>query len=356
MKVAILGLGQVAEEIHLPACAKLRHARVVAACEPNVDRRRAVGRRFRIPALYEDAATLFARETPDIAIVAAPPDSHHDLCLLALDHGAHVLCEKPFVRTLEEADKVIEAAERQKRTVVVNNEYRHMRIYRETQERLARGEFGRPYLIQCWQQMFHPPGLERNWRAALVQSTLFEFGTHPLDLICFLFGSPPLSVTAHIPHPRADTTADVVVQVTLRFPGERLATLLLNRISRALPRYLEMRVDCELASIRLSFGGIARASLDWSRSLRRPLVRLGLVRGGEARVEDAGGSWVLVREWREGRPRATGRVLEELMSSVASGTVSADGARRARHLLRVVFAAYESAQSGETVWLEKPGR
>jgi hypothetical protein len=117
-----------------------------------------------------------------------------------------------------------------------------------------------------------------------------------------------------------------------------------------------MRVDCELASLRLSFGGIARASLDWSRLLGRPMVRLSLVRGGEARVEDAGRSRVLVREWREGRPRATGRVLEDLMSSVASGTASADGARRARHLLRVVFAAYESARSGETVWLETPGR
>lgn len=312
--------------------------------------------RFRIPALYEDAPTLFTREKPDIAIIATPPDTHRDLCLLALEHGAHVLCEKPFVRTLEEADEVIEAAERRQLAVLVNNEYRYLPIYRKTQERVARGEFGRPYLIQCWQQMFHLPGLERNWRGSLVRSTLFEFGTHPLDLIQFLFDASPLSVSAHIPHPLPDVAADVVAQVALRFPGERLATLLFNRISHAPTRYLEMRVDCERASLRLSFGGVARASLDWSRPRRRPGLRLSLVKGGEARVEAGGRSRVLAREWAEGRPRATARVLQELMTSVGSGAAGAVGARRARELLRTVLAAYESARSGETVWLEQPTR
>jgi predicted dehydrogenase len=355
VRLAIVGLGRAAEELHLPACAAVRGARLIAACEPDDDRRRSVERRFRIPELYEDAATLFTREKPDIAIIATPPDSHRDLCLLALDHGAHVLCEKPFVRSLEEADEVIAAAERHQRAVVVNNEYRYLPTYRRTQERIARGEFGSPYLIQCWQQMFHPPGLERNWRAALVQSTLFEFGTHPLDLIQFLFEAAPLSVTAHIPHPRPDITADVVAQVVLRFPGERLATMLFNRISHAPTRYLEMRVDCERASLRLSFGGVARAALDWSRLRGRPGLRLSMVRGGEARVEQGGRSRVVVREWTEGRPRATARVLQELMQSVASGSAGVEGARRAREVLRVVFAAYESARTGETVWLKKPG-
>jgi len=356
LRLAVVGLGRAAEEIHLPACAHLAGLEVVAGCEPDAARGRAVQRRFGIPALYEDASTLFAREKPDIVIVATPPDSHRELCLLALDHGAHVLCEKPFMPTLAEADEVINAAERRQRAVVVNHEYRELRIYRETGERLARGQFGQPYLIQCWQQMFHPPGFERNWRAALVQSTLFEFGTHPLDLIDFFFAAAPLAVTAHAPRPRADVAADVVVQAVLRFPGERLATLLFNRISHAPTRYLEMRVDCERASLRLSFGGVARASLDWCRPPGRARARLSLVGGGEARVEEGGRSRVLAREWTEGRPRATARVLEALMRSVASGEASTEGARRARDLLRTVFAAYESARTGETVWLDRDGR
>ena len=353
-RIAIFGLGGVAEQIHLPACASLSNATVIAACELNADRRHHIGRRFGISALYADAASLFAQEQPDIVIIATPPDTHRDLCLLALQHGAHVFCEKPFVRTVAEADEVIAAAERYGLTVAVNNQYRFLKTYRLTQERLASGDYGRPFLIQCWQQMFHPPSRERNWRARLVQSTLYEFGTHPLDLICFFFGALPLSITAHAPRPQPDIVADVIIQATLRFPGERLATLLCNRVSHGLERYLEMRVDCERASLRLSFGGVTRAAFDWSRVLGRPIIRCSLVKGGEARVEANGRSRVLIREWREGRAAATALHLQGLIDAIASETTSNDQARHARELIRVVCAGYESARTGETVWLWKP--
>ena len=353
IRIAIFGLGDAAEQIHLPACALLPNVKVVAACEPDTGRQEQIGGRFEIRALYTDPETLLEREKPDLVIIATPPDSHRDLCLSVLKHGAHVFCEKPFVRSIVEADEVIEAAERRRLSVVVNNQYRFMKIYRLTKERLAGGEYGRPFLIQCWQQMFHPPSKEQNWRDQLVQSSLYEFGTHPLDLICFFFDTLPLSITAHILHLYPDIEADVVVQATLRFPKERLATLVLNRISHAFERYLEMRIDCEKASLRLSFGGVARAAIDWSSALGWPIVRFTLVRGGEARVESGGRSQVIAREWKEGRARATALHLQGMIDAIRSGRASIDHARYARELLRVVFASYDSARTGETIWLQK---
>jgi predicted dehydrogenase len=350
-RIALIGLGGAAERIHLPACASLAGMEIAAACEPDADRRQRVGRRFGIRSLYAEPETLLAKERPEIVIIGTPPDTHRVLCLLALEHGAHVFCEKPFVQSVAEADEVILTAERHGLTVVVNNQYRYMPIYRLTQQRIQSGEYGEPFLIQCWQQMFHPPSTERNWRARLARSTLFEFGTHPLDLICFLFGALPLSIAAHMPQPRSDIGADVVVQATLRFPGERLATVTLNRLSHALERYLEMRVDCETASLRLSLGGVARASLDWSRVLRRPIVRCSLARGGEARVEAGGRSRTIVRERTDGVAPATARNLQELIDDLQRGTATNDRARHARELLRIVAAGYESARTGETVWL-----
>lgn len=352
-RLAIFGLGAVAEQIHLPACASLPCVEIVGACEPNGDRRQYVGRRLGIRALYADPETLLKKQKPEIVIIGTPPESHHDLCLLALQHGAHVFCEKPFVCSVAEADEVIETAERWQRSVVVNNQYRFMKIYRVTQERLASGEFGRPFLIQCWQQMFHPPLAEQDWRARLVQSTLYEFGTHPLDLICFYFGELPVSITAHTPRPYTDIQADVIVQATLRFPGERLATILFNRVSHALQRYLEMRVDCENASLRLSFGGVARAIMEWSRAVGRPIARVSLVKGGEARVEVGGRSRVIAKERQEGRAKATALNLQQLIDSIKSRTTANDQARHARELIRIISAGYESAQTGETVWLAK---
>jgi predicted dehydrogenase len=353
IRVGLLGLGAVAEQIHLPSCAFLPEVRLVGACEPNADRRERIGRRFGIPALYEDAAALLEKEKPEAVIIATPPDSHHRLSLLALEHGAHVFCEKPFVRSVAEADEVIAAAERRQRTVVVNNQYRFMKVYRRAQERIAHGEFGRPFLIQCWQQMFHPPSAEQNWRSQLAQSTLFEFGTHPLDLICFFFGDYPVSVTAQVVHTHGDIQSDVVVQMTLKFPGERLATVILNRVSHALERYLEMRVDCERASLRLSFGGVARGSVEWSRTRHWPIARFSLVKGGEARIEIGGRSKVIAREWADGRPAATALNLRHLIDITKNGRASNDRARHARELIRIVEAGYESARIGQSVCLRE---
>src|SRR5690606_15070807 len=110
----------------------------------------------------------------------------------------------------------------------------------------------RLYGIQVWQQMFHPADLDGPaWRRAMRRATLYEFGGHALDLLCFLFGAAPEAISALTPRVRPEFHSDVLVQATLRFPEERLATLWLNRVSHAPMRYLEMRLDCENASVRL---------------------------------------------------------------------------------------------------------
>jgi predicted dehydrogenase len=355
VRVAVFGLGQCAEEIDLPACERLPEVNVVAACDPAAARRHALGTRFGIRNLYADPETLLAREKPELVVVATPPDTHHNLCLLALRNGAHVFCEKPFVRDVAEADDVIQVAEQERLAVGVNNEYRFMPIYRVPQEAIARGDYGAPFFIQCWQQMYHPPSREQNWRGQLVQSTLYEFGTHPLDLISFFFDALPLSISAHMPRPDPDIEADAIVQATLRFPGERLAVLSLNRLSHAIERYLEMRIDCARASLRISFGGLARLAFNWSRPLGRPLLRASLVRGGEARVEAGGRSQAIARERSDGRGAATAANLRSLIQAMREGRASTESARHARELLRIVAAGYESARTGEVLWLVQHG-
>ncbi len=348
MRTAILGLGLVVEQIHLPACATVPELELVAGCDPRPERR-SWAEQHGVSVTYADAADMLEREKPELVLVATPPDSHRDMCLLALQHGAHVMCEKPFVTRLEEADEIATAAAQAGRNVVVNNQYRYLDTYMKTKQALARGDFGRLYLIQAWQQMYHPPHHEKNWRSRLAQSTLYEFGSHPLDLFSYFFDALPQNITAQIPKVRQDTEADVLVQATLRYPNECMATLMMNRVSHAPQRYLEMRLDCEEASLRLSFGGVARATMEWSRKARRPVFRASFVKGGEARVEQGGRSRVLARDRQEGRPMATARVLKDMIADIRAGRISLDALNHARALARTIFSGYESARRGETI-------
>ncbi len=350
IRVGIIGLGGVAERIHLPACGKLSGIELAGAAESDPERRQAMAAKHRLGRVFENAEELIAAEKPDAVLIGTPPDSHHSLCRLAIEHGAHVFCEKPFMRSLEEADDVIAFAKREQRLVAVNNQYRYMAVYRRTRERLAAGDFGRLYSVQCWQQMFHPPANEKvAWRRELRQSTLFEFGTHALDLICFLLDDLPVSLAANTPRVRPEYDSDVLVQMSLRFPDERLATLMLNRVSHAPERYLEMRLDCEKASLRLSLGGVARVSIEWSGRLGRPAGRYSFVRGGEAREERGGRSRAYVKEAQPAFMSATAAHLERFLGEIGKVPLDYQPVEHAREVLRLALAGYESAASGEVV-------
>lgn len=341
-----MGLGGAARRIHLPAIAAVEELELVGAADSSQEAREA-GKRRKIPVLVPDVATLLERTRPDLVVVATPPALHFDHAKAALEAGAHVLCEKPFVPTLAEADQLIALASAKGRLLAVNNQYRFMRIYSDARRRIASGELGELYQAQVWQQMFHAPEQETNWRATLPRYTLFEFGTHALDLLTFFFDALPVEVTARIPKVPHGYSSDVLAVMLLDFPGGHVATINLHRVSRAPWRYLEMRLDTREASLRLSLGGVARASLDLADG--RPRLRLGLAKGGEARLERGGKSKVFSRAAREEFAPATARHLRHLLARIEAGDVAPTAALHAREVLRTVFAAYRAAETGRPV-------
>jgi predicted dehydrogenase len=349
--IAIVGLGAVADRIHIPACRAVTELEIVAACDPDAPTRERMAKKFRLPRVYAGAAEMLTEVRPDIALIGSPPATHYAMASMALDSGAHVLCEKPFMSTLDEADRAIALARSKKRLLRVNNQYRFMSCYRETKNRLTRGDFGRLFYIQVWQQMFHPPSAESNWRRGLREYVLYEFGTHALDLVSYFFDGLPESANFHMPCCRPEFEYDVLVNGTMRFPGERLATLSLNRVTHAPEKYLEMRLDCEQSSVRISLGGVAQVAVEWSRAAGRPVWKGGLARGGQARLEKAGRSRVFCSSPQPEFAAATTEHLKVFLGESRGTPPPLDAARHSREILALAFAGYESARSGETVWL-----
>src|SRR6266852_886450 len=167
--IALVGLGAVADRIHLPACKSIPQLDIVAGCDPDSATRQKMARKFGISRVFETDEAMLDAVRPQIVIVGTPPPTHFSISSRALKAGAHVFCEKPFMTNLDEADSIIELAAGQGRLLRVNNQYRFMTMYRKTKERLIRGDFGRLFYIQAWQQMFHPPTVEQNWRSSLFQ-------------------------------------------------------------------------------------------------------------------------------------------------------------------------------------------
>jgi len=346
-RVAIIGLGAGAQRIMLPGLTSLAGIQIVAAADLDSKHRERAAVRWRIPNVYADPAEMLARERPDFVAIATPPLTHYHLSALALEHGCHVYCEKPFMSSLKEADEIIALAQRHGRCVGVNSQYYQMPIFRRVQDLLNSEKTGRLYHIDAWQHMYLLPHQEGGWKAALdSRRVLFEFGTHVVDLLCRFFDSFPSAVTARIAKVRVDVDADVCIALRLDFPGERVANISFNRMSHAPMRYFEMRLNCEQAALRTSLGGVARFDLGWNSRKRRPRLRFSFTKGGEARLERDGDSTLLVKQSDGAIGLAAGAHFAQFKEAIERGPAAASAAAYMREVLRVIMAGYESAEHG----------
>ncbi len=346
LKTVLIGLGAGPEKILLPGLTSLPEINLVAACDLNADARNRVAQHWHIPSTYSDPSEMMATEKPDLVVLGTPPKTHYKLSMLALDHGAHLLCEKPFMTSLAEADEVLSKARQLHRQVGVNSQYYQMPIYRRLQTAIDKDEAGRLFQIDAWQHMYLLPNEEGGWKADLMpRRVLLEFGTHAIDLICRFFGGYPEAVSARIAKVRQDIDADVCINIRLDFSGDRCANIVFNRMSHSPMRYFEMRLNCEKAAIRASLGGLARLELGWNSQASRPKARLSLSRGGEARLERAGGSRLLIKQPDSAYGLAAARHMAGFVQSIQHGNQPEVYMENSRKILQILLASYESAEN-----------
>jgi predicted dehydrogenase len=349
MRFGIAGLGWAATAFHLPALATVPDAAVAGGCDPSGEQRDAFTRATGTPA-FATLGELLERERPDVVVVATPPSSHRALCLEAIAGGAHVICEKPFVDTVADADAVIAAADAAGMRVAVNHQYREKPAFRAVLDAVARETYGRLVFTQVVQLMDLTPWEEPvEWRRAMPNRTLFEGGVHLVDLLLALHGGPPEAVYArHSAGLDPDRKADAIHLVTLEFPGGRLAQITIDRLCKAGTRYIELRADCEEASLRASHGGRVLLQAGLKRA-QRPGIRFLFGLGGLAWVEQGTRRKTLARNPRDPGIPATATLFRRIVAAVERGEEPPSSAREARDALRVIEAAYDSAATGRRI-------
>jgi predicted dehydrogenase len=348
-RIAVIGLGEAGYEMHLPALAQMKEVSVVGACDLDEARRTRAATKFGIP-VYADVESMLSAAAPDVVVIATPPDTHIDLCLRAIDAGLDIICEKPFVSTLDEADRVISAASAAGRRIALNHEFREMPIFRSLIVNAGPASGEDLFFAQIWQNTDVPPWTEPGWRGKMQRRTLHEAGVHLIDYLIALFGDKPLSVWASMSNGGANDTgaqvgADALSVVSLEFSRGRIAQVLQNRLCKGETHYFEVRADTRTASYRASFGGRARITTGLYRSTR-PHVRLDYGISGLAWREIGNARSLLARNPKEPRVVSTRLVLEKSLAAFASGGRPPATAEDGRDALEVIEACYSSAVTG----------
>jgi predicted dehydrogenase len=188
IRTFVMGLGQMGRSHALAYCANPGFEIVGLANRSPVDLPRALQA---YPMLESFEAGLALE--PDLVSINTYTDSHADLAVRAMEAGADVFVEKPLAGTVEAARRVVEAAERTGRKLVVGYILRHHPSWIEF-IRLAR-ELGPPFVMRMnLNQQSSGSAWQIHKRLLASTSPVVDCGVHYLDVMCQITDARPVQV------------------------------------------------------------------------------------------------------------------------------------------------------------------
>jgi predicted dehydrogenase len=127
LKVAIVGCGKIAD-FHALQIQRLAGCEIVGVCDREPLMAKQLYERFPIRNYFTDLTELIDKARPDVIHITTPAESHFDVARFCLEERCHVYVEKPFTLYAEEADQLLELADRRgvKLTVGHNDQFSHV--------------------------------------------------------------------------------------------------------------------------------------------------------------------------------------------------------------------------------------
>lgn len=218
VNVVVVGAGGAAQVVHLPILKRLRDVTVAGLVDPEVGKARTIAERFMVDRVAPTLDELAAHAAFDAVVVCSPTSEHEEGVLAALSHGAHVLCERPLVATAEAAVRLIEAASRADRALMVANNLRYRFDLRAIKNFVAGGEAGRVTHIRSIWLNRRSRRPRRGWRRGPPRSgggALMDLGAQTLDLLLWILDYPRVDRVSAQLHGDADIETSAVVQLAL---------------------------------------------------------------------------------------------------------------------------------------------
>ena len=218
VRVGLIGYGYVGKTFHAPMITATPGLELVAVASS-----RAADVHADHPGVHVvDADGLIARGDVDLVVIASPNDTHRPLAEAALRAGHHVVVDKPFTLSLQDARAVVGTADRCQRIVSVFQNRRWDSDYLGIKGVIDGGLIGEVAHFESHIDRFRPSPRDR-WREnpGPGGGLWFDLGPHLADQALQLFGLPD-AVTADFACLRAGSRTDDWAHVILDYPRRRV--------------------------------------------------------------------------------------------------------------------------------------
>lgn len=230
IKMAVVGIGSMGRN-HLRVLMDTSDVEVVGISDVNIKATEEVAKKYKLP-IYANYIQLFNEKKPDAVVIVVPTVYHLKIALAAINHGIHVLVEKPIATTTTEAQEMIEAAVQKNIILGVGHIERFNPAIIELKRRIDDGALGRIFMIHARRQSPFPGRIQDVGVAS-------DLATHELDMMRYLTGSEVETLTAEISCVMQKDREDIILGL-LRFENDVLGILDVNWITPTTVRELSI--------------------------------------------------------------------------------------------------------------------
>lgn len=226
IRIAVVGAGAISQTAHLPVLSKARGASLVALCDNDGPKARALAERFGVRDVFTDIDDLFDFDKVDAVVIATPNHLHEPHVLAAIRAGVDVLCERPLSLDAKGVERILKAANSAGRKVVVGNNHRFRTDVQQLQRFIRGGELGEISGIRGGHYQFRgPQGGWRHRRPEAGGGAFLELGYPLLDLAMWLTDfSEAIRVSAQFDRGHGAATVEDSMAVQIEFSGGLLFT------------------------------------------------------------------------------------------------------------------------------------
>lgn len=237
INIGVVGLGYMGKR-HIECYQKMSNVNLAAVASSNIDE-------------------VLRNESLDAVDICLPTVCHKEAVNKALNHGCHVIVEKPFALHSSEMDEMLECSIKNGKRLMVAHVCRFMQEYRFAKEIIMGGSLGRPLYYYSCRNSATPKWSSNNWLAdkQLSGGTVMDLQIHDVDIANWLLGQPAGYNMVEINNPQLGTCGFGHIISTITYHNKEVAVLEAGHLMpAAYPFYTAYRLICEKGVVEFRRG------------------------------------------------------------------------------------------------------
>jgi len=254
--IAVVGAGAIMNVAHLPAY-RAGGLEVVDVFDVDRARAREVAEAHDIPRVYEDLDQLLADNTVEVVDIAVPAQHQPAIVRRALSSGRHVLGQKPFAPSADEALELAELADARGLVLAVNQQLRFDEGMAAAHRMVELGWLGEltamSITVNIWTEWTLWP-----WMLDTPRLEIMNHSIHYHDLVRWFLGEPSVAFCAAGRTPGQAATGETRTMTTTLYASGARALVHANHENKTQDDAASFRIDGSMGSIRGTLGLLPR--------------------------------------------------------------------------------------------------